>query len=145
MSSPVNVLPQGTVLAGVGGGSAPIQVTPTTLGTVLKYDPTQTAGCAWEPALQFQTTTYPTGSYSVKTTDQLVYASSSAAHTITLPAGMGEGFSVYVKDVTGNAATFTITVTAAVNIDGASSYTITTNYGHARFVYSATNTLWYTS
>jgi hypothetical protein len=137
---------QGLLFVGLNGGSAPTPVTPgTAKGQCLKYNPTITNGVSWEDALTFDNIAYPTTvTYTVKVTDQLVYAKSSAAGSITLPTAPPEGWSVYIKDVTGSAGTNTITVSAAVNIDGASSYAITTSYGYARFVYSATNSLWYT-
>lgn len=90
-------------------------------------------------------TTYPAGDYVVLLTDYLVFATTSAARAITLPTAPPEGTTFIIKDVTGTAATHNITVSGAVNIDGASTNVISTNYAKVKYTYSVTNSLWYTS
>lgn len=70
--------------------------------------------------------------YTVLTTDQfLAVNTSGGAVTIRLPNAPSRGRVFYIKDSNGTAATSNITVTTvggAVNIDGATSYVMATNY-----------------
>jgi hypothetical protein len=89
--------------------------------------------------------TSPAGDYAALLTDYLILATSSAARAITLPTAPPDGTTFIVKDKTGTAGTNNITVAGAVNIDGAATNVIATNYGHVKYTYSTTATLWYTS
>lgn len=78
-------------------------------------------------------------SYAVLSTDYIVNTTrpSTGTATITLPLMFDiiKGQMFIVKDASGNAAANNITISNAdgVNIDGAASTTITTNYGVKRF------------
>lgn len=82
----------------------------------------------------------------VEGVDHYISVDSSAARTIKLPnapASLGTGIQPvwHVKDRVGSAGANNITVTTvtgAVNIDGATSYTIDTNYGSAGFLWNGT-------
>lgn len=85
--------------------------------------------------------------YSVATTEYLIGITSLAtAPNIGLPhpATVGAGKTFIIKDEAGGAATTTITVSSAgeKNIDGASTATITTNYGSKSFYCDGAN--WFT-
>ena len=70
--------------------------------------------------------------------EDVTLVSHAGAAVVNLPVGPPAGTSIHVKDFTGNAATFNITINAAALIDGAASYTINTNYGAIRAVYTGT-------
>ncbi len=83
------------------------------------------------------------GAVTVAATDYVVVVNkaSGEATTVNLPAGV-TGTVFIVKDGKGDAATNVITITpAAGNIDGASTYVISVNYGSANLVYSGTQWL----
>jgi hypothetical protein len=66
----------------------------------------------------------------------------SAARTIQLPDAPTIGRVYVVKDATGTAATFNISVTTVggvVTIDGAATYTMNVNYQSARFIFNGTS------
>lgn len=92
--------------------------------------------------------TLVTGSvYSAAVTDYLIAVTSlSYSPTIGLPRprDVGVGKTYIVKDEVGGAATTTITVRSAgeENIDGASTSTITTNYGAKDYYTDGAN--WFT-
>lgn len=83
-----------------------------------------------------------TANYTVDTTQTsyVILCNHTAAITITLPTATS-GRTFIVKDITGKAATFPITVSGAVTIDGMSSYVITQNYAAVQFV--SNGTLWF--
>lgn len=70
--------------------------------------------------------------YTVLTADEYIKVDCSGGPvTLNLPNGPATGRVIYIKDSTGSAATNNITVTTvggAVNIDGSTSYVISTNY-----------------
>ena len=85
--------------------------------------------------------------YTTATSDYLVAVTSLAlAPTIGLPRPslVGTGKTFIVKDEVGGAATTTVTIVSAgeETIDGASSATITTNYGSKDFY--TNGTAWFT-
>lgn len=71
-----------------------------------------------------------TSPYSVLTTDfHLSVTTTSIPITITLPLSPVVGFSMEIKDAAGNASVNNITINGnGYNLDGASSFTIDTNY-----------------
>jgi hypothetical protein len=87
---------------------------------------------SWNPGTINRTTVNDAG-YAVISSDYLVaYAALTAARTVTLPGAAGmANREIIIKDESGAAATFNITVnvTAGGTIDGASSKVISTNYG----------------
>ena len=84
-----------------------------------------------------QRTISPAGDYTVLGSDEVVFATSSAARAIALNASPSTGQTVTIKDLTGTAGTNNITITpAAGNIDGSGTYVITANYGSVTLVYS---------
>ena len=90
-----------------------------------------------------QQTVSPAGSYTVLASDMIIAASSSAPHTITLPASPSNGEVHIIKDITGTAAANNITVSGnGNNIDGAASKLIATNYGSMRVAFIGT--VWFT-
>lgn len=75
------------------------------------------------------------------TTDYVVIVNkgTGAATTVNLPASPATGLTFFIKDGKGDAATNNITITpAAGNIDGASTYVITSNYGAIQITYNGT-------
>lgn len=79
----------------------------------------------------------PAGDYTVLATDEIVGVNTAAARAITLNTGPSTGQVVTIKDVTGGAAGFNITITpAAGTIDGAATKVINTNYGSVDLWYS---------
>jgi len=68
--------------------------------------------------------------------EDVTLVSHAGAFVVNLPSSPLVGTSIFVKDFTGNAVTFNITVNAPGNIDGSPSYTINTNYGVLRAVFS---------
>jgi hypothetical protein len=85
--------------------------------------------------MAFKRTTVGNTNYTVLTTDYLIeYTSLTAGRTVTLPTAVGATGQMYmIKDGAGTAGTNTITIatTSSQTIDGASTATITANYGEA--------------
>lgn len=80
--------------------------------------------------------------YVVLSTDDFLSVDTGTAKTIQLPNSTTVGRAVIVKDRTGTAAANNITVTTVggvVNIDGATSYLITVNFGSASFLWNGTS------
>jgi hypothetical protein len=81
--------------------------------------------------------------YNVQYYDIFVSVDTSAgAHTVNLPNTTATGRVIYIKDRTGNALINNITVTTpggTVTIDGATTYSISTNHGCSSFVFNGTN------
>jgi len=79
--------------------------------------------------------------YNVLTTDYIVEVDTSAARTIRLPNAPAIGQVFIIKDVTGTAQTFNISLTTvggAVTIDGATTQTMNVNYGSITVFFSGT-------
>ena len=78
------------------------------------------------------------GDYTTTYNDQFIGATtSSAAPTITLVASPEVGLTQTISDISGNAATHNITVNGnGINIDGASTFVMNTNYGSLTFCYT---------
>lgn len=79
--------------------------------------------------------------YNVLSTDQYLKVDTSDVVTLKFPNAPTTGRYWIIKDATGNAAAKNITVTTvggAVNIDGATSYTIATNYEAITVIFDGT-------
>lgn len=75
--------------------------------------------------------------YTTLGNDYVIAVNTSAARTINLIASPVTGQSYRIKDATGTAGTFNITVTPnAGTIDGVATYIINTNYGSVDVVYN---------
>ena len=88
-----------------------------------------------------------TGTYTIVASDgKSVYLSNSGpAYALTLPVADSEAGRFYVvKDISGNAATNNITVTAQStnSVDGVATYVIASNYGSATFVNRGNSINW---
>lgn len=109
------------------------------IGSSSKINATnQNSGTALIGAVQ---TTLPASyPYTTLATDNVILVdTSSAANTINLMTGPKAGQSYRIKDRNGNATTNNITITPATgNIDGASNYVISLNYGSVDLVYNGT-------
>lgn len=88
-------------------------------------------------------TSVTTSPYVVLSTDDYLGVTTSAiAITINLPNAPVTGRIFVIKDSTGTAATHNITITTvggAVNIDGATSQTISTNYQSMSIIFNGTS------
>lgn len=74
--------------------------------------------------------------------DYISVDSTSLAITLKLPNSSSTGQVYYIKDRVGNCATHNITVTTvggAVNIDGATSYVMNTNYESIGLIFNGTS------
>lgn len=79
--------------------------------------------------------------YNVLTTDYIVEVDTSAARTIRLPNAPTTGQVFTIKDVTGTAAAFNISLTTVggvVLIDGLATQTMNVNYGSITVFFSGT-------
>ncbi len=76
--------------------------------------------------------------YSISTSfpEDVVLVSHAGAFTVNLPTSPFTGTVIYIKDFTGNASAFNITVSATQLIDGGATYTISTNFGTVRTVFT---------
>lgn len=90
-------------------------------------------------------TVFVAGAYTVLATDELLLVDTTAARAITLPDALtlSIGHVLTVKDSTGTANTFNITITPSgtQTIDGAASKVINTAYGVLRLVTDSHNWL----
>lgn len=81
--------------------------------------------------------------YTVLSTDDIISVSTAgAARTINLPNAPTTGTTYVLKDVSGNAAVNNISVTTpggVVTIDGATTYTINSNYGSITVYFNGTS------
>jgi hypothetical protein len=81
--------------------------------------------------------------YTVAATDNYISADTTGgAFSVQLPNAPTTGRIFTVKDGKGDAGTNHLTVTTvggAVNIDGATTYVISTNYGSAQFIFNGTS------
>jgi hypothetical protein len=107
--------------------------------------PLASADTVATPGGSWNVTALKTGTSYVAIAGDLVRADpTSAVVTITLPTAVGiAGQSIKVVDATGTAATHTITIatTSSQTINGASTKTITANYGELLFVSDGANWL----
>jgi hypothetical protein len=94
----------------------------------------------WYPIGSVQPTTSVTTNYQILNSDYFLDVTTSSARTVNLPPPKA-GRIVIVKDVTGGAASYTLTIDpyASEQIDGVSSKTITTAYGSSAFYSDGTN------
>lgn len=77
-----------------------------------------------------------TSPYNATVEDVVEVQSHAGTFTVNLPVTPPAGTTMYIKDFAGLAATNNINVVSAANIDGAGSYTINTNYGSIRVIFS---------
>lgn len=95
---------------------------------------------------QYERTAVSDAAYSILTTDCIVaYTALTAARTATLPSAVGVAGQVYyIKDESGNAGTYNITLatTSSQTIDGSSTKVISANYGVQRVYSNGSN--WFT-
>lgn len=66
--------------------------------------------------------------YTVKSNDSIILCSANANKTIILPNTGTMGQEVIIKDSSGNAATYPITINCPTNIDGSTSFVLNQNY-----------------
>lgn len=84
----------------------------------------------------------PAGSYTIVPQDAVILVDTSAARTITMPASPATGEKHIIKDATGGAAAFNITVAGnGHNIDGATLLTMSANWQSVTLVYSGSQWL----
>lgn len=84
----------------------------------------------------------PAGSYTIVPQDAVILVDTTAARTITMPASPTTGEKHIIKDATGGAAAFNITVAGnGHNIDGATSFTMSANWQSVTLVYSGSQWL----
>lgn len=114
-------------------GSQVVNINPTTqLPLALLAGNAVINGLACFPSL-------PAGNYNAKISDYFIGANTGSAHTITLLASPPTGQALVIKDVTGTASSFNVTIAGnGKNIDGSSSLVISSNYGAASLVYNGT-------
>ncbi len=82
-----------------------------------------------------------TASYQILLPDHVIESAASAAVSHTLAAGPSRGQEFEVQDSGGNAASFNITILppSGITLNGAmTGFTISTNYGRAKFRYNGT-------
>jgi len=89
------------------------------------------------------TTGTQTTSYTITTSDTVVFADATSANvTITLPLASGaSGYRFYVKRIDGSAHTVTVTRSGSDTIDGASSFTLDLQYTAVALV--SNGSAWY--
>lgn len=86
------------------------------------------------------------GQVNIYPTDYMVgIDKASGANTaVSITFTPADGTPLIIKDMKGDAATHNITITPnAGNIDGSSTYVISSNYGAVRLRYNAANSQWY--
>lgn len=117
------------------GTSDAITIDPVTLAVTFAGPVVQTGG-------QIIKVTSPGAyPYNILTTDYFISVDTTSARTIRLPNAPTTGSTWVIKDVTGSAGTNNITLTTVggvVNIDGATSITIATNYTSLNVVFNGT-------
>lgn len=76
--------------------------------------------------------------YNSTTEDVVSVPTHTGSFTVNLPnsVGLPAGKAIYIKDAAGVAAANNIIVSAAALIDGSSTYTINTNYGCVKVIYT---------
>lgn len=122
-----------------------------TNGNILLADSSQTSGLAWGTAPAFTLTTLENTRVSVTPYTQLAndiimgVKLSATPATVNLLPSLGNGRIVVIKDRSGTAATYNITVVAGSGdqIEGAASLIINTNYGSLFMYYDSTDKMWY--
>lgn len=77
--------------------------------------------------------------YNMSTSPEDVSLISHAgAFVVNLPTSPLTGTTVFVKDFSGNASTFNITINASQQIDGSATYVINTNFGTIHTTFTGT-------
>jgi hypothetical protein len=77
------------------------------------------------------------GPYTVINED-VVLVTHAGVFTVNLPVGPLSGYNVFIKDFSGNANTFNITVSSAALIDGSATKIINTTFGAVHVVFNGT-------
>lgn len=81
--------------------------------------------------------------YSPTTADVIIAVDTAAARHIGITDTLNtDGRYLVIKDATGNAGVANITIESTVNIDGATTATISTAYGCKKLIYSAQAGKW---
>lgn len=137
-----NLAADGQVLIGANG--APPAFASITEGTNITITPGTNflSIAASSTPLITNRTLVTTTPYVVLTTDYYLSVNTSTAKTIQLPNAPTTGRVIIIKDFSGASATNTLTYTTvggAVLIDGATSGTITQNYGAVRILWNGTS------
>jgi hypothetical protein len=86
----------------------------------------------------------PAYPYSVLVQDSVVFVDTTAARTINLPEAGIPGRLITIKDATGTAGANNISVTTiggTITIDGATTFTMNTNYQSLRLIFNGANYL----
>jgi hypothetical protein len=90
-------------------------------------------------AVSYGTTTPGSYPYTAVATDYNILVNTTAFRTITLPStGLTTGRTITVKDYTGTAGQYYITISSGVNIDSSTSYVINSNWGVSTFQWNGT-------
>lgn len=152
--SQVGILREGSTLPGIetltgdSGGSVPGAGSPVNInivggtGITTTGDPgTSTITIDADGTGTVNYTAVSSSPYVVTATDYFLGVDTSAARTIQLPNAPATGRTYVIKDRTGTAAAFNISVTTVggvVLIDAAATYTINTNYFSVQVLFDGT-------
>jgi hypothetical protein len=139
-----NLIGSATISGTTGSGNVAFSASPTFTGTVSAAAITATGVTTMSGGTSVNRT--PTAiSYTALLSDCIIgVTDTSSARTVTLPTSAPAGMIMEIKDESGAAATNNITVQrgGSDTIDGATSITITANYGIAR-LYSNGSGAWF--
>lgn len=107
-------------------------------GYVITYSASDGYYIARPPSKLLSISSVSTTPYSISASspEDVVLVSHGAAFVVNLPTSPLGGTTVYIKDFSGNASSFNITVNASQLIDGAASYIINTNFGTVRATFT---------
>jgi hypothetical protein len=91
--------------------------------------------------IQYQNYTTKTANYTIASGQDYIVlvdtVTAAGAKTMTFPSSPSNGECYIIKDSTGSANTYNITVAGnGKNIDGAANYVINNGYGSAQFIYN---------
>jgi hypothetical protein len=129
MSSSPTTLIFGTFQFNTQNGFAAINTLSTPTSTL-------TLGGSFSPGAMTTTVSYDLGNY-----DHTIFCNASSAITLLLPSpGTCYYREIVVKDVSGVAATYNITIqSAAGNIDTSATYILNSNFGKVKFQNDGSN------
>lgn len=93
-------------------------------------------------AINYNLTIVTTSSYTIKTSDEVVFVNVPSTSSIVLPdiaGGKNTGF--YIKDFSGNAKEnpILITATGGASINGVSFAILNVNYSHIQVIWDGSN------
>jgi hypothetical protein len=127
----------------VSSGGAAITGNSTVTGTLAVSSTLSAAGMTNTGYVVSKYVTAGASPYSALATDYYISVSTaSAVATVRLPDAPTTGRVFVIKDKSGNATTYNITVTTvggAVTIDGSTSFTIDANYGSISVIFNGTS------